>query len=266
LEGEITDKSDVMDGKRHYVHMPLQMEAGDMLHVVYHSKDFVTALIIRDSSGSNQVQKIDDPMMFDVLGSEAEGTYKAEVTGTAYMVFTTKDLDKTGKFKVELLYYSARANKITSSSSFCSKVKYVAENSTSNFVFLRGKKTEGFGTSYEPSVKVFANKSNNIREAGGGISYSADEQFTDEQEATAEFDRLEKELMQCLTGYTKTVYTKETMSDFEKKYYTRKIGFVLKGKNDWDLNTIHPLSKMKNEVELYLEPSSGKYEVQISIR
>ncbi len=268
FDAALSDHSPVMDENRRYDYIPIVLQAGDMLHVRCHSEAFVAALIIRDSTGVHQVQQVDDPMMFKTIGSTIEATFKATETAPVFIIVTTKDARKMGDYTLEVAYYNAHLNKVSSSSPFCDKLKYILQHSTTSFIFLRSSEArEGFGKSYDASIQLFSDGKNELFSAAGD-SYTSTTSFgTDLQAAQAYFGKLEKEIAACVPGFTKTVTKIEDVSEALKEYFVREVEYEQKGQHNWDMNSWHYAAKAKNIISLKInKSSSGTYKVDMNIK
>ena len=266
IESAFTEKSKSTTDKRHYEYFPLNMRAGDIALIEYTSTDFVEALMVRDSLGHQGVKE-DDTTFFKTIGSKITLPFKAPADGPYYFVFMTKEPKKTGKFQAHIFIYNSRNNHISTNSSFCEKLKYITGNSYTGFEFLKDKEQQGvMGSYFTSTINLLPGSVNQVNHDMGD-SYSCNfPSSADLAGLKKKFDDLEHNISSCLPDHKKKVYTPETLPDFEKKNFVRKVEFTLSGSYPKDLNGIHALSGIKDRVILQLDKDgANKYRLKVEI-
>ncbi len=266
LTSALTEKSGVLPEKMRFEYLTLRMEAGDIALVVYESTDYVVALGVNDSLG-HQVFKADDPMFFKTIGSKIILPYTADAAGPRNFYFTSKDPDKTGKFKVNLFYYNKALNKINDNSPFCEKLKYICSNSPTRFEFLKGQSGRGILNNYfQPTINILPNTAPKISHNTGDYYRCRVESSSELEGMKKRYDELESQISVCLTNHATKVYTIDSVYDFEKKDFIRKVEFSLKGAYPSDLNGNHILSEVIDKVILSLsKDGDDKYLLLLQI-
>ena len=263
VESAFTDKSKSTTDKRHYEYLPMRMQAGDVALIEFTSGDFVTALMVRDSLGHQGIKE-DDTTFFKAVGSKIILPFKAPADGPYYFVFMTRLPGKTGKFKAHIFHYNAHNNRISNTSSFCDKLKYITGNSYTGFEFLKDKEKKDGG--FDPSITLLPGTSNQISHDLGDSYTSSFAPTKDLEGMKKKFDELERDINACLTDHTKKVYTQETIPEFEKKNFVRKVEFTLTGTYPYDLNSTHALGGVKDIVVLRLDKDGiGQYRLRVEI-
>jgi len=247
IEGELTAQSEQMDGERYYQYISTPMAKGDIIILILESKEFIVAMGISDTLGHKSLQT-DNPFFFETTGSKLEIPFHSTTDGLYNFVFTSKEINKTGKFKVHVFYYTNQLNTITNESRFCEKLKYIANNSYTEFEFL--KKPTKYGSIKEeyvtPTLELIAGMENQIAQNVTGDSYIIRfPVFASEESAIKSFEEWINTLENCLADHKKEVLHDKDPKDF---YYSQVV-FILEGEYEKDLNMSHRLTqKIKDKV------------------
>ncbi len=261
LDGELKEKGQVSSDVRYRMSVPVQMAAGDQLLIECKSTEFVLGIGISDATGF-QTRKEDDPMFFKSIGSKLTIPFNCKKSGAYNIVIYAKQEDAKGHFNAKIFYYNSGANKVSSSSSFCDRLKFIIANSPSGYQFINAGSA---GFMYKPSFYLFPGTYSTIFTNTGGQYLCTVANTTDQGSLNRKFDELESNLASCLVGHKKNIYTSETVNESEKKDFIRRVEFYLPGTNPVDINSGH-INNIVDLIVLRLDKDGAdKFKLRIEV-
>ncbi len=255
---ELTNKSMKSLQSKYFTYIPIRMQEGDRILIAYSSKDYIPELIVQDSV-NNLTKKDADDRLAQGKESTVLFPYMTPNLMVYYFGFSTKEEDKTGKFSVKIFYYNHHLDTFKINTPFCSKLKYIVENSRSNFEFLKKRKIQSDSIqNFSPSVELIQGKNNVIQNDSiiGTYYVTVCGNASNKKDADREFNDVTKLLDDCLTGYKKNI---------EKNEWGYNLRYIIPGNDFYDINANHKKYNEKAEVSLERGLSEGLYYVEIIV-
>jgi hypothetical protein len=138
--------------------MPLSLQAGDLVYIIYESNEILPMLILRDS-----VTKKEERIESEIIANDQESINQvrksiiAEHAGIYELEFTTLTEGEIGKFTVDIFQRPQNATTDWAAKSFCEKLNHIGVNAITNFTFMEKTQLEGLDQIYTPSLALMPN-------------------------------------------------------------------------------------------------------------
>ena len=134
FQAELNDKSDTLHKKFIY-NYPIDVLKGEKIYIKCSSKDFAVSLCVRNQSGDT-LGEVEVPQYYSDKGSYLSYLFEPQSTGKCQLLFTSKDIQEKGKFKVNYARFNPDGFPFDDNGEFCTLLNYLVQQSATDFRFI----------------------------------------------------------------------------------------------------------------------------------